>query len=92
MMGICSFFGLSHGLSLLVEVVRMLLMGKKGKTAERWQGSLRRSGGSMPTSAGSDAGVVGCHQLDRSQLAGQVGRFGSLGAPIGAPKARPKWS
>jgi hypothetical protein len=38
MMGICSFFGLSHGLSLLVEVVRMLLMGKKGKPAERWLG------------------------------------------------------
>jgi hypothetical protein len=92
MMGICSFFGLSHGLSLLVEVVRMLLMGKKGKPAERWLGSLRSPGASMATGSGGSAGVVGCHQLDRSRSAGQVGRFGSLGAPIGAPKARPKWS
>jgi hypothetical protein len=37
-MGIGSLFVLSLGLSVLVEVVRMLLMGKKGKPAERWLG------------------------------------------------------
>jgi hypothetical protein len=31
MMGIGSLFGLSRGLSVLVEVVRMLNVGKKGK-------------------------------------------------------------
>ena len=32
MMGICSLFGLSRGLSLSAEVVRMLVeLGKKGK-------------------------------------------------------------
>ena len=34
-MGIGSLFVLSFGLSVLVEVVRMLLMGKKGKPARR---------------------------------------------------------
>jgi hypothetical protein len=34
-MGIGSLFVLSLGLSVLVEVVRMLLMGKKGKPAGR---------------------------------------------------------
>jgi hypothetical protein len=39
MMGIGSLFGLSRGLSVLVEFVRMLNVGKKGKPAERWLGS-----------------------------------------------------
>jgi hypothetical protein len=49
-MVIGSLFCLSRGLSVLVEVVRMLLMGKKGKTAKgvvrllRRLGSLRRFG------------------------------------------------
>jgi hypothetical protein len=60
-MVIGSLFCLSRGLSVLVEVVRMLNLGKKGKRAKGVArllcplGSLRRSGGSMPTSAGSGA-------------------------------------
>jgi hypothetical protein len=48
MMGIGSLFCLSRGLSVLVEVVRMLNVGKKGKPAKgvvrllRRLGSLRR--------------------------------------------------
>jgi hypothetical protein len=99
MMGIGSLFGLSRGLSVLVEVVRMLNGWERRESQRRvsldcfagWV-ALRRSGGSMPPSDGSGAGVVGCHQLDRSRLAGQVGRFGSLGSPKGEPKGSPKWS
>jgi hypothetical protein len=57
-MGICSFFGLRRSLSplsFLAEVVKIDELGKKGKPAERWLGSLRRSCGSMPQSAGSGA-------------------------------------
>jgi hypothetical protein len=34
MVVICSFFGLSRGLSLLAEVVRMFEWGKEGKASE----------------------------------------------------------
>jgi hypothetical protein len=83
MMGIGSLSCLSRGLSVLVEVVRMLNGWERRESQRRvsldcfagWV-PLRRSGGSTPPSDGSGAGVVGCHQLDRSRLAGQVGRFG----------------
>jgi hypothetical protein len=91
-MGIGSLFVLSLGLSVLVEVVRMLNGWERresrqgGLQAEPCrQGALRRSGGSTPTSAGS--GAEGCWFF-----VGSRGRFGSLGAPIGAPKGAPKWS
>jgi hypothetical protein len=97
-MVIGSLFCLSLGLSVLVEVVKMNRWERResGQRVSqdcfaRWV-ALRRPGASMATGDGSGAGVVGCHQLDRSQLSGQVGLFGSLGAPKGAPKARQKWS
>jgi hypothetical protein len=76
MMGICSLFVLSRGLSLLAEVVRMLNDGKEGKASEAvarpslagWV-ALRRSGGSMPPSDGSGAGVVGFDQRYMAQSA-----------------------
>jgi hypothetical protein len=49
MMGICSLFGLSRGLSLLAEVVRMLgELGKKGKPTKGVVRLLRRLG--LPSS------------------------------------------
>jgi hypothetical protein len=93
-----SLFCLSLGLSVLVEVVRMLNLGKKGKPAK---GAARAaSPAGLPFGASALRtkrrqrcwGLLGFHQRDMVRLSGQVGRFGSLGAPIGAPKARQKWT
>jgi hypothetical protein len=81
-MGIGSLSCLSR-LSVLVEVVRMLNGWEEGKADEGCR--LDCFVGWVPfvalalhygQSDGSGAGVVGCHQLDRSQSACQVGRFG----------------
>jgi hypothetical protein len=97
-MGIGSLFGLS-GLSVLVEVVRMLNVGKKGKPAKGAAQAASPAG--LPFGAlaapcrqapAAVLGSLGFHQRDMFRLSGQVGRFGSLGAPKGAPKARQKWS
>jgi hypothetical protein len=69
----------------LAEVVRILWkgIGKKGKPTKGVAQTASSAGlpfGALALhygqSAGSGAGVVGCHQLDRSQSACQVGRFG----------------
>jgi hypothetical protein len=89
MMGIGSLFGLSLGLSVLVEVVRMLNVGKKGKPAERWLGSLRSPGASMATGSGSGAG----EPLGFDSWTNCNGRNGWVGEPtcsLGAPvRVRP---
>jgi hypothetical protein len=94
-MGIGSLFVLSLGLSVLVEVVRMLNVGKKGKPTGRPSG--------RALSAGSPFGALAapCRQATAAvlwslwvstaymaQSACQVGRFGSLGAPKARRKAR----
>jgi hypothetical protein len=97
-MGIGSLFVLSLGLSVLVEVVRMLNVGKKGKPAGRSLEQAPLAGSPFGASALRTKrrqrcwGLLGFHQRDMFRLACQVGRFGSLGAPIGAPKGALKWT
>jgi hypothetical protein len=92
MMGICSFFGLSRGLSLLAEVVRMLngwerRESQRGgrQTKPRWLGcpsALWRLKWRLAPAAVLGSWVV----------TSWTGLDGSLGAPLGAPKARQKWT
>jgi hypothetical protein len=81
-MGIGSLSCLSR-LSVLVEVVRMLLMGKKGKPARRSPDQASLAG--LPFGAlaapcrqapAAVLGSLGFHQRDMFRLSGQVGRFG----------------
>jgi hypothetical protein len=98
-MVIGSLFCLSRGLSPLVEGVRMLLMGKKGKPTGRPSGRALSAGfpfGALAAprrqAPAAALGSLGFHRRGMFRLSGQVGWFGSLGAPIGAPKGAPKWS
>jgi hypothetical protein len=77
MMGICSLFGLSRGLSVSSEVVRMLLMGKKGKPAGRSLEQAPLAGSPFGASALRTKrrqrcwGLLGFHQRDIFRLSGQ---------------------
>jgi hypothetical protein len=101
MMGIGSLFGLSLGLSVLVEVVRMLNVGRKGKRAKGVARLLCPLG--CPSALWPEGterrqrccGALGFRQRCKSRLACQVGRFGfahSRRARKGSPKGEPKWS
>jgi hypothetical protein len=99
-MGIGSLSCLSR-LSVLVEVVRMLLMGKKGKPAGRSLEQAPLAG--FPSALWPEGterrqrccGALGFRQRCKSRLACQVGRFGfahSRRARKGSPKGEPKWT
>jgi hypothetical protein len=94
-MGAGSLFSLSRTLSLLAEVVRMLFdgLGKKGKPTGRPSGRAPSAGSPLPRRrlnadcrGAAVLGSLGFRQRNRAQSACHVGRFGSLGAPKGAPK------
>jgi len=97
MMGICSLFGLSRGLSLSAEVVRMLNGWERRESQRRvssdcFAGWVPFGASALRTKRRRRCWGRGFRQRYMAQSAGQVGLFGSLGAPKGAPKARPKWS